>query len=605
VAAEPEPEAEEEGLPDWLAELRPPAAAVEPEPEAEAEAEEEGPPDWLAELRPPAAAAGPEPELEAEAEEEELPDWLAELRPPVTTAEPKPELEPAPEAEAEAEEEGEEEEPPDWLAELRPSVMPVEPKPELELVPEAEEEGVPDWLAEAQVKEEGEELPDWLAELRPPEEPEHLAPEEVPTQGASMPDWLAGLRAELPAEPALPGEEALAEAELPDWLVPAAMADEEDALVRAEIPAWLLELKPRELKREEEEEPSGEELILLEPVEETGLLAGLQGTLPVEMIIAQPRAASAPKPAVATSGDTAQARLFAEIVAQPPVAESKALAQPAPQVLSRLARWILAAVLIAAVTVPLLLKEPLFARSVEPTPAVEALYKTVDSLDAGSPVLVAFDYDPTTSDEMNVIAQTIVGHLMERGARVVAVSLLPAGPATAESLLESLPAGHPYVNLGYLPGEVAAVRLLGISLETAQVRDYQGTPLADLEAMAGITTIQDFKLIVELAAAQSTLRWWIEQAGTPYAVPTGAGVSAAVGPLALPYFQTPSQQLVGLVGGVPEAATYDALRSGQEYLVGPLASRLDSQLAGHTVLVLVLLVGNVVYLVRRGTGRKD
>jgi hypothetical protein len=339
-------------------------------------------------------------------------------------------------------------------------------------------------------------------------------------------------------------------------------------------------------------------------MENTGLLAGLKGILPVEMLIAQPRAAAAPKPAAARLADSPQARLFAEIVAQPPEAAPRALAQPAAQALSQVSRWIIALVLIAAVTVPLLLKEPWFVRSVEPTPPVEGLYQTIDSLSPGSPVLVAFDYDPTTSDEMNVVAQAIVGHLMDRGARVVAVSLLPAGPATAESILESLGAGQSYANLGYLPGQVAAVRLLGQSLQTAQVRDYRGTPLADLEAMAGITTIEQFALIVDLAAAQNTLRWWIEQVGAPYAVPMGAGVSASVQPLALPYFETTSRQLVGVVGGVPDAATYDALRSGQDRLLGPLASRLDSQLAGHIILILVLLVGNAVYLVRGGTGRK-
>jgi hypothetical protein len=121
--------------------------------------------------------------------------------------------------------------------------------------------------------------------------------------------------------------------------------------------------------------------------------------------------------------------------------------------------------------------------------------------------------------------------------------------------------------------------------------------------MDGITSIQDFDLLIDLTGAQNSLRWWIEQLGTPYGIPMAAGVSAAIDPIALSYFETPSRQLVGVVGGVPDAVTYEALVSGQEVLEGPLAVRLDSQLVGHGVLVLVLLIGNVVYLVQRGTGR--
>jgi hypothetical protein len=640
---EPEPEAEEGEVPDWLAELRPsaPVAQPEPEPEPEPQAEEGEIPDWLAELQPSAPAAQPEPEPEPEAEEGEVPDWLAELRPSAPVAEA--ELEPGPEAEEgevpdwlaelrpsapaakaepepEPEPEAEEGEVPVWLAELRPSAPVAEAEPEPEPEPEAEEGEVPDWLAELrpsapaakpepepepapEVEEPEGGIPDWLVQLRPSTEEPGQSPAEEPVSSVSVPDWLAGLKAELPAEPALPGEEALAEAELPDWLVPSEMDGGEESLAQAEIPAWLLALKPRELKGGEEEEASSE-LFLEEPVEETGILAGLQGTLPVEMLIAQPRAAAAPKQAVAWTADSPQARLFAEIVAKPSEAAPKVLAKPAAQTLSRVARWVIALVLIAAVTVPLLLKEPLFQRSVEGIPAVAGLYSTVQDLAPGAPVLVAFDYDPTTSDEMNVVAQAVVGHLMDQGARVVAISLLPAGPATAEGLLESLAAGRSYANLGYLPGQEAAVRLLGQSLQTAQVRDYHGTPLADLEAMAGIDTIQKFDLIVELAATQNTLRWWIEQVGTPYQIPLAAGVSAAVDPLARPYFETENRQLRGIVGGVPGAATYEALRNGQDQLTGPSASRLDALLSGHVVLVLVLLVGNVAFLVRRGTGRK-
>jgi hypothetical protein len=300
--------------------------------------------------------------------------------------------------------------------------------------------------------------------------------------------------------------------------------------------------------------------------------------------------------------DTPQARLFAEIVGKPPEAATTTVLQPRKGLLAKLPLLILYIVLIGAVALPQLLTETLVPRVVEATPAVTSLHDAIESLDSGAPVLVAFDYDPTTSGEMDVVAETIIRHLMERQARVVVVSLLPAGPATAESVLEGLVADG-YANLGYIPGQAAAIRLLGQSVDRARPRDFYGVPLSDLAVMEGLINIQSFELLVELAPDQDTLRWWIEQGAMPSGVPLVAGVSASVEPLARAYYETEARQLVGMIGGVPGAAAYDALRGGSDSLNGTLGTRMDSQLAGHLVFVVVLLIGNGVYVVRRLSGR--
>ena len=403
----------------------------------------------------------------------------------------------------------------------------------------------------------------------------------------------------------------MVDGELPDWLVQSEVAPDE-ALTPAEIPAWLLALKPAELRKEGEEAdvPSS---ALGEGVEETGLLAGIPGILPVEMLIAQPRAttvADLPEPTVE---DSPPAQLFADVVGRTPEAAPKAIAVPGADVLSMRARWVIYALLIIVVALPIIIGKPLVVRTIEASRATADMHAAIDALNSGDPVLVAFDYDPTSSGEMDVIARALLGHLLDQEARVVVVSLLPAGPATAESLLQELVAdqdnygdgyGEHYANLGYLPGEAAAVRLLGLSMQTALPNDFHGTPLRDLPVMQGLDSAQDFSLIVELAATQDTLRWWIEQAGTPYSIPLGTGASAAVLPYALPYYESEPGQLVGVVGGVPDAVTYEALASEQGSPTDSLAARLDSQLAGQFLFMLVLLVGNVVYLVRRGSRRE-
>ena len=328
------------------------------------------------------------------------------------------------------------------------------------------------------------------------------------------------------------------------------------------------------------------------------------------MLIAQPRAISAAESPDLAIEDSPEAKLFANVVGRPPEAAPKEIESPRAYVLPEIARWIIYGLLILVVALPIIKGEPLLERTIESTAATVAMSDTIGSLESGDPVLVAFDYDPTTRGEMDVIARALIGHLMDQEANVVIVSLLPAGPATAEPLLQELSAdrtsyadgyGERYANLGYLPGQAAAVRLLGLSVPTSLPRDFYGTPLSDLPVMQGLDSTQDFSLIIELAATQDTLRWWIEQAGTPYSIPLATGASAAVIPYARPYYETEARQLVGIVGGVPDVVTYEALTSDQSIPTNSTAARLDSQLAGQLLFVLVLLAGNVVYLTRRGS----
>ena len=630
----------EEDLPAWLQELSASLAADSPARGGGSSAGEEEMPDWLQGLRsslPPeqekasdesAAMQGepePEPEAAAEpeplAEAEEVPDWLAELRPA--------EAQPAPEAAAEPEPVTEAEEVPDWLAELRPAQPEPPPEEGLEaILPETESEAEkgPEWLAalaadaalaavEAAAREPeekaGEEpAPDWLTDLEPPagaEMPDWLAELEVAaaTEGVTppsetTPEWLPDLPDTPEQEADLVGEE-LAAAELPDWLVPSEEGTAGgERLEKAEIPDWLLALKPKEAG-EAVEEGEAPELTPSGPVEETGLLAGLAGTLPVEMLIAQPRAASEKEFEPPPSVETPQSRLFAEIVAQPLPLTPKALLRRRAPRLGKLPLLLINLILLAVVALPIVLGTSFLPRTIEPTPAVTALYNAIKGLESRAPVLVVFDYDPTTSGEMDVIARALVSHLAERQAQIVALSLLPAGPATAQNLLDDVVGPGSYVNLGYLPGQPVAVRLLGESLPLAVAADFRGTPLTDLGTMAELHSLQDFALVIELAASQDSLRWWVEQAQAPYDVPLAAGVSASVEPLARAYYETQPPQLVGLVGGVPGAARYDAARGGAQGPGEALLARLDAQLAGHIVLILVLLIGNGVYLVRRRT----
>jgi hypothetical protein len=623
VEVPPLPEEEAEEIPDWLRELRPepeePPIPAEVPPLAEEEAEEG--PDWLRELRPEPeeppmpAEVPPLPEKEVE---EEIPDWLQRLRPEPEGPPPVPvEAEVPPLAEEEAEEL------PDWLRELRlepegpPTLVEAEVPPSAVEAEPAEEP--PAWLKELGPAPEGEvpvfeeaeevpteeETPELLRELGPPELAAEEAAEappavldiEVPTD--EVPDWLKELgppvTAERPAveeEAPLPPPTPMKEEVSPP--VAAEEALEVEGLAQAEIPAWLQELRTREV-----EEGGAEALGVLEAVETTGLLAGIQGVLPVEPIVSGPHKAP-PAPTAAVTVGPEQANLFREIIAQEPAPVPEVVAPRRARIWEGVLRRLIYLLIALAVIIPLFGGGDWFGETELPAGAAMEFYNTIQNLPSESVVLLAFDYDPSTAAEMDRLAEPVLWHLMDRNVRLMTISLLPTGPAVAGNLLDRVAGEHGgyqygknYVNLGYIPGQAAAPNELASDLRALVPQDYrQGKSLGEFPATQDVNGIQDVSLMIEFAAQQRTLQWWIEQVGSQYEVEIMAAVSAALEPTATPYHS--SGQLAGLISGLPNAAQYEIKTSKWPSLA--IAS-VDSQSVAHLVIVALIVLGSLASLV--------
>jgi len=124
-------------------------------------------------------------------------------------------------------------------------------------------------------------------------------------------------------------------------------------------------------------------------------------------------------------------------------------------------------------------------------------------------------------------------------------------------------------------------------------QDYrQRKSLGELPATQDVNGIQDVSLIIEFAAQQRTLQWWIEQVGGQYQVEIMAAVSAAVEPTATPYHN--SGQLVGLISGLPSAAQYEIKTNKWPSLA--IAS-VDAQSVAHLAIVALIVLGSLASLV--------
>ncbi len=583
-----------EEVPDWLKSMQ--GAGLEPDPAAPAFTPEPagGEPDWLSSPRGAETTVPPaEPEASPFAPEPAggEPDWLNSLRGVETTAPPaEPEASPfAPEPAG-----GE----PDWLNSLR-GVETTAPPAELEASPFAPEPagGEPDWLNS--LRDAGTEpstpavspfaTDSFVSPFtdQPPEAPT------VETAGP-MPDWLAAMR---------PGDLGSALADIP--ATPAArpprspiVGESAAGLVQTALPSWLEALRPVDVAR-------GQVAPEVDTYEETvGVLAGMRGVLRAEPTVAIPRKSTVVQIHQLDVSDlhASQAELLTRLLteeaqAHPEAARGVRLALP-------LERWLIFALLAVAILAPFFLGAGLFPLPATIGVEAKAAYNVIEGLPAGKPALVAFDYDPAQTGELNPAASALVAHLMRRGLPVVAVSTRLTGAAVGEDVLQQLAAdlntkygisytyGVNYLNLGYLPGGSVGLLQFAAQPRSLFLTDFGGSAKVwETSLMGSVQALSDFGLILLITDAPESARAWVEQTrGYAGAVPMLAAVSAGAEPLVRPYYEADPPQISGLVSGLRGATQYEQ-QAGAPSAAG---ERWDMFGSGLLAAVVLIAAGNVI-----------
>ncbi|MDE0180180.1 MAG: zinc ribbon domain-containing protein [Caldilineaceae bacterium] len=244
-----------------------------------------------------------------------------------------------------------------------------------------------------------------------------------------------------------------------------------------------------------------------------------------------------------------------------------------------------------------------------PLPGLPQAHRQIATLLPNSLVLVNWAYDPATAGEMDRAAQPVIEHLLLRRAKLIVVSQLPAGLASARRLIAKAEdavrqPGRPQVETsvvieaGFLPGGAASLPLLGVAPARALPLDPGRVDLKDRFTLAGLEAT-DTVLHLVVAAHNEDVRHWLEQVQPLNQVSVIAVTSAAADIPLRPYLQ--SGQLAGLVSGWDGGSAY-RLRS--ERAAGPeeraVAGRLVS---GHSwgfgILIVAILLGNLSGIAER------
>jgi hypothetical protein len=235
------------------------------------------------------------------------------------------------------------------------------------------------------------------------------------------------------------------------------------------------------------------------------------------------------------------------------------------------------------------------------TPRVEDAYSMVDSLPAGSVVLVSMDYEPDTMAELQPMSISVLRHCFRKNLKVIAMTLYPSGPGLAEPAIriaadaEGKTRGLDYTFLGYKSGFQTVMIGIGESIRQQYPVDFYGTPLDSIPVMRGIDSYARIDLVVTLTAS-SGADYWIQFAATRFRKPLVLGATAVMATDYYPYLS--SGQLRGLIGGMKGAAEYEKRMD----LFGDARRGMDAQSLVHVIVALLVILGNVALFASSRSG---
>jgi len=264
-----------------------------------------------------------------------------------------------------------------------------------------------------------------------------------------------------------------------------------------------------------------------------------------------------------------------------------------------------------SVIVPLLLNIKFTEKA---GPIVKNIFDKVESLPAGSRVLLSLDYGPSTVPEIQPMVNALVRHFNEKELKIYFMCLWATGQNLTTTTVDSVQTkefpekvyGVDYVNLGYKAGNEGLINVLLTDMKKMYTTDVLGTYIDDIEMMKPVSNLTSFDLIISLGGGTPGIKEWILFAGDPGNIPVAGGSTAVQAPLLYPYWPN---QLLGLMGGIKGAAEYESelIRTYPKYKTksNPGIKMMGPQAIAHIVIMLFIIIGNVTFFMERAREKRS
>lgn len=264
--------------------------------------------------------------------------------------------------------------------------------------------------------------------------------------------------------------------------------------------------------------------------------------------------------------------------------------------LARIDRRIIFLLIALAVIIPLLLPMGL---PVDITKPVQSVYDKIESLPAGSVVVLSIDYDPGSEAELYPATLAFIDHCFRKNLKIYMLALWAPGVTLGNIALNEIAAkyekkyGIDFVNIGYKPGGAVMLLTLGRNVADIVATDYAGEPIDSFPLGRQVKTSRDMDVVMTFSAGDPGILHWIVYFNARFGVPICGATTAISAPRQYPYLS--SGQLVGLLGGLKGAAEYERLVDRKDRAT----AGMDSQSFAHVLIVLFIIIGNIILVYER------
>jgi len=261
-----------------------------------------------------------------------------------------------------------------------------------------------------------------------------------------------------------------------------------------------------------------------------------------------------------------------------------------------------------------LLKPDWFTLPIRPKHHSQIVFDEINKLEAGSKVLLSFEYGPSTKPEIHPMTIALLRHMFVKDIKVYAVALWPDGNFMSMIAFDEVAVeynkkiGIDYVNLGYKPGGEAVIKGIASDIRTLYTVDLNGTSLDEIPMMQNMNNVEDFDFVFSLSAGTPGSKEWVQYATDPKGIAMSTGCTSIQVTDIVPYVE--NGQIRGILAGMPGAAEYEELvkteltSRGLVIKSGEATSMMSAQSMAHVVIVLLIIFGNISYYLTRNNKRK-
>ena len=261
-----------------------------------------------------------------------------------------------------------------------------------------------------------------------------------------------------------------------------------------------------------------------------------------------------------------------------------------------------------------LLKPDWFTLPIRPKQHSQIVFDEINKLEAGSKVLLSFEYGPSTKPEIHPMTIALLRHMFVKDIKVYATALWADGNFMSTDAFDEVAAeynkkiGIDYVNLGFKPGGEAVIKGIASDIRTLYTVDLNGISLDEIPMMQNVNNVEDFDFVFSLSSGTPGSKEWVQYATDPKGIPMSTGCTSIQVTDIVPYVE--NGQIRGILAGMPGAAEYEELvktelkSRGLVINPGEATSMMSAQSMAHVVIVILIIFGNITYYLTRNNKRK-